>query len=57
MGPNTIGVWRLSSALPMRKKLRLRLGLVLYVIGLRRQGVQLAGEEATVPKRIRDELT
>jgi hypothetical protein len=43
MDPNTIGVWRLSGALPLRKKLRMRLGLALYVIGLRRLGVGLAG--------------
>jgi hypothetical protein len=41
MDPNTIGVWRLSGALPMPKKLRMRLGLVLYVIGLERLGVRV----------------
>jgi hypothetical protein len=45
MDPNTIGIWRLSGALPLRKKLRMRLGLVLYVVGLRRVALWwVAGE-------------
>jgi hypothetical protein len=54
MDPNTIGVWRLSGALPLRKKLRMRLGLVLYVIGLQRLGVWVGTDSEEAHRRGRE---
>jgi hypothetical protein len=45
MNPDTIAVWRLSSVGPWHQRLRMRVGLALYVVGLRRLAVRVSGTQ------------
>jgi hypothetical protein len=45
MTPDTTAVWRLTSVGPWPRRLRLRLGLLLYLVGARRLAVHVAGTQ------------
>jgi hypothetical protein len=52
----TVIGWRMAADWPARRRRRFRLGLVLYLVGLRQLAVRVAGvpTESTVPVRSRD---
>jgi hypothetical protein len=49
----TVTGWRMAADWPARRRRRFRLGLVLYLVGLRQLAVRVADvpTEATVPAR------
>jgi hypothetical protein len=40
---DTLAGWRMSAQWPARRRLRFRLGLGLYIIGMRRLAVRVSG--------------
>jgi hypothetical protein len=46
MDANTIMVWNLTRALPWRRRVRWRFALLLYLVGLRRLAVRVAGVQS-----------
>jgi hypothetical protein len=42
MNPDTIGIWRLTRTGPWHRRLRMRVALVVYVVGLRQLAERIA---------------
>lgn len=43
MDADTIFIWNITRSWPWRRRLRMRLALVVYAVGLRRLAVRVAG--------------